>query len=60
MAMTAIEKHRREIAEKLRAGANVHETMARLCRNEDAGAEAYHLDMARVMREAATMIEGEG
>lgn len=57
--MTAIEKHRREIVEKLRAGANVHETMARLCGRDD-GAEGYHLEMAQVMREAAKMIEGEG
>lgn len=58
--MTAIEKHRRKIVEKLRQGANVHETMARLCRKEDDGAEGYHLEIAQVMREAATMIEGEG
>lgn len=57
--MNTRDKHRREIAEKLRAGANVHETMARLCRVEDEGAEGYHLEIAQVMREAATMIEGE-
>lgn len=57
--MTAIEKHRREIIDKLRAGANVHESMARLC-GRDEGAEVYHWEIAQVMREAATMIEGEG
>lgn len=57
--MPAIEKHRREIVEKLRAGANVHEAMSHLC-NDDEGAEGYHLEIAQVMREAATMIEGEG
>ena len=57
--MTAAEKHRKEIIDKLRQGANVHEAMSHLC-NNDEGAEGDHLEIAQVMREAATMIEGEG
>lgn len=56
--MTAAEKHRHEIIDKLRQGANVHEVMSHLC-NNDEGAEGYHLEIAQVMREAAMMIEGE-
>lgn len=58
MDVTAKEKHRKKIIDKLRQGANVHEAMARLC-GRDESAEGYHLDIAQVMREAALMLEGE-
>lgn len=56
--MNARDKHRREIIKALRRGADVHESMARLC-GRDEGAEAYHLDMARAMREAAELLTRE-
>lgn len=55
-------KYIQGIIDKLRSGAIVHETMAHACaRDEDA--EAYHLEMANVMRAAAELLgtqDGEG
>lgn len=52
--MTQSERHRRQIVDRLLAGANVHEIVAHLC--GDDGVSEYHLGMANVMREAAVLL----
>lgn len=44
-----------KMIEKLRSGANTHDIAAKI--SGDPGAAAYHVSMARTMRDAAEMIE---